>query len=147
MRPLIYDEKFKVDEETTQDMTWISFPDLKPKYFVKNSIFSLATVLGKPLHIDLATINKTRPICARVKVQVDLMFDFSKYVEMEIVNESTKESRFEQVKIHYDMVPLYCKLCKVQGHVDEECRSLHTELKKTTTKEEEQTGEKGLTQK
>ncbi|KAH0638995.1 hypothetical protein KY290_036298 [Solanum tuberosum] len=35
MRPLIYDAKFKVEEETTQAMAWISFPDLKPTYFVK----------------------------------------------------------------------------------------------------------------
>ncbi|KAH0650252.1 hypothetical protein KY284_030164 [Solanum tuberosum] len=52
---------------------------------------------------------------------------------MEIVNEGNKVSQVEQVKIHYDMVPLYCKHCKVQGHADEECRSLHTKLKTTST--------------
>lgn len=29
--------------------------------------------VGKPLQIDTATTNKTRPSCARVKVNVDLM--------------------------------------------------------------------------
>ncbi|KAG5598677.1 hypothetical protein H5410_030047 [Solanum commersonii] len=33
MRPLIYDSPFKVDEETTKAMTWISFPNLLPTYF------------------------------------------------------------------------------------------------------------------
>jgi len=68
MKPLIYDAKFKVEEETTQAMAWISFPDLKPTFFVKESIFSLATAVGKPIHLDMATINKRRPSCARVKV-------------------------------------------------------------------------------
>lgn len=88
--------------------------------------------MGKPIQLDSATINKIRPSCARVKVQVDLMSEFPKYVEMEIVNEGNKVSRVEWVKIHYDMVPLYCKHCKVQGHAYEESRSLHTELKTTS---------------
>ncbi|KAG5615463.1 hypothetical protein H5410_015287 [Solanum commersonii] len=54
-------------------MTWISFSDLKPTYFVKEPLFSLATAVRKPLHLDMAIINKTRPNCARVKVQVDLL--------------------------------------------------------------------------
>ncbi|KAG5632321.1 hypothetical protein H5410_004038 [Solanum commersonii] len=50
---------------------------------------------------------------------------------MEIINEKTKESRMEKVKIQYDMLPKYCKQCKVQGHEDETCRSLHPELRQT----------------
>ncbi|KAK4723910.1 hypothetical protein R3W88_026689 [Solanum pinnatisectum] len=110
-------------------MAWISFPDLKPTYFVKEALFSLAAAVGKPLHLDMATINKTRPSCARVKVQVNLLFDFPKYVEMEIINEMTMETRMERVKIQYDMLPKYCKQCKVQGHEEETCRSLHPELR------------------
>ncbi|KAG5584999.1 hypothetical protein H5410_045433 [Solanum commersonii] len=85
-------------------MASISFLDLKPTFFVKEVLFSLATAVGKPLHLDMATINKTRPSCARVK-----------FVEMEIINEATKESRLEKVKIHYDILPKYCKRCKVHG--------------------------------
>lgn len=49
MRPLIYDSKFKVGEETPMSMAWISFPNLLPTYFVKESMFSLALAVGKPL--------------------------------------------------------------------------------------------------
>ncbi|KAG5585340.1 hypothetical protein H5410_045774 [Solanum commersonii] len=128
IKPLIYDAKFKVEEETTLTMAWISFPNLKPTFFVKESIFSLATAVGKPIHLDMATTNKRQPSCARVKVQVDLLANFPKFVEIEIVNEDTKESRIERVKIHYDMLPRYCLHCKVQGHAEEECRSIHPEL-------------------
>ncbi|KAG5631197.1 hypothetical protein H5410_002914 [Solanum commersonii] len=129
MRPLIYDEKFHTAKETTQALAWISFPDLKPTYFVKESIFSLATAVGKPLQLDMATINKTIPSCARVKVQVDLMSEFPRFIEMGIMNEDTKVSRVEQVNIQYDFLPKYCTHCKVQGHVEEDYKHLHPELR------------------
>ncbi|XP_049364228.1 uncharacterized protein LOC125828976 [Solanum verrucosum] len=130
MRPLIYDAKFNVDEETTQAMAWISFPDLKPTFFVKESIFSLAYAIGKPLQLDSATINKTRPSCARVKVQVDLLCDLPNFVELEVVNEVAATSRIERIKVQYDMLPKYCKECKLQGHAEQECRILHPELRR-----------------
>lgn len=33
--------------------------------------------MGKPLQVDMATTNKTRPSCARVKVEVDLLSDLA----------------------------------------------------------------------
>ncbi|KAH0705742.1 hypothetical protein KY285_010277 [Solanum tuberosum] len=86
MRPLIYDEKFKVAEKITQAMTWISFLDLWPTFFRKESLFSLASAIGKPIHLDNANINKTRPSCERVKVQVDLLGELPKFVELEVVD-------------------------------------------------------------
>lgn len=85
--PLIYDDRFSVDEETTQAMAWISFPDLKQPYFVKQSIFSLASALGNVLNLDTPTINKTRPSSNRVKVKVDIFDNFPMFVELEVVNE------------------------------------------------------------
>lgn len=130
MRPLIYDAKFKIEEETTQAMGWISFPDLRPIFFVKESLFSLASAVGKSIQLDMATVNRTRPSCAKVKVQVDLLAEFPKFVEMEIVNSNTKESTVEKVKIQYDFMPKYCQKCKLQGHEEQECRVLHPELQK-----------------
>uniref|UniRef100_M1ATF1 Uncharacterized protein n=1 Tax=Solanum tuberosum TaxID=4113 RepID=M1ATF1_SOLTU len=132
MRPVIYDAKFKVDEETTQAMAWISFPDLWPTFFVKESLFSLASAVGKPIQLDMATINKTRPSCARVKVQVNLLADLPKFVELEIEDPISQSSRVERIKVLYDVLPKYCKKCKLQGHNEDDCRVLHPELKKDT---------------
>ncbi|KAH0776353.1 hypothetical protein KY290_007764 [Solanum tuberosum] len=52
---------------------------------------------------------------------------------MKILNEDTKESRIERVKIHYDLLPKYCLHYKVQGHVQDECRNLHPELHRSFT--------------
>ncbi|KAH0672430.1 hypothetical protein KY290_024672 [Solanum tuberosum] len=126
MRTLIYDAHFKINEETTMAMAWISFPNLLPTFviFDKESLFSLASAVGKAVQLDLTTINKTRPSCARVKVLVDLKANFPKSVMMDIVNEKTGEMRSEEIQIRYDYVPKYCLECNMQGHDKKECRLL-----------------------
>ncbi|KAF3649237.1 putative 2-isopropylmalate synthase B-like [Capsicum annuum] len=59
VRPLIHDTKFKVDEETTKALACISFSDLKPTVFVKDALFSIDSEVGKPIHLDATTSNKT----------------------------------------------------------------------------------------
>lgn len=63
----------------------------------------MASAVGKPLHLDMATINKTRPSCARVKVQVDLLAQLSKFIEVEVVNDETKTYRVEK-KSEFNMI-------------------------------------------
>ncbi|KAH0638023.1 hypothetical protein KY289_037938 [Solanum tuberosum] len=104
-------------------MAWISFPNLLPTFLVKESLFSLASAVGNPVQLDLATINKTRPSCARVKVLVDLKGNFPKSVMIDIINEKTEHMRSEEIQIRYDYVPKYCMECKMQGHEKKECRT------------------------
>lgn len=99
MRPLIYDDKFMPEAETIQAITWISILDILPIFFVKESLFTLASAVGKPLNLDIATINKTRPSCARVKVQLDLLVERYYFVIMEIENEFTNETKSIKGKI------------------------------------------------
>lgn len=54
---------------------------------------------------------------------------------MDIINEHTKESRLEYVKIQYDMLHNYCMNCKFQGHAEEECRVLYHDLNLETNTE------------
>ncbi|KAG5577842.1 hypothetical protein H5410_057976 [Solanum commersonii] len=108
MRPFIYDANFKVSKETTKATTCISFPDLLPTFFVKKVLFSLASAVRKPLQLDFATINKTRPNCARVKVQVNLLADKPEVVQMQLEDENTLENRVVTMRIQYDSLPAYC---------------------------------------
>ncbi|KAG5614722.1 hypothetical protein H5410_014546 [Solanum commersonii] len=108
MRPFIYGANFSVDEETMLAMAWISFQNLKPTYFVKESIFSLG-----------------------VAVQIDLLSTFTKFVKLEVVNENTQTFRIEQVKIQYDFLLKYYKECKLQNHNNVGCRILHLELRRS----------------
>ncbi|KAG5586703.1 hypothetical protein H5410_047137 [Solanum commersonii] len=78
----------------------------------------------KPVQLDLANINKTRPSCAKVKVLVDLKGEFPKVVLMDIENEVNGEIRTKVIQINYDYVPQYCEECKIQGHGMDNCRFL-----------------------
>lgn len=95
----------------------------------------IASAVGKPLHLDMATINKTRPSCARVKILDDLQAYLPKLVKMEIQDEGTGGIREEKVKIQYDYIPKYCSKCKLQGHHEEEYRYLHLKLTKIQSEE------------
>lgn len=129
MRHLIYDSKFKSNEEIPLALAWILYPKLLLTFFVKECLFSLASLVGKPMALYLATVNKTSPNYARVNVLIDLLVDRpSKVIRMDIENEATGAVRTEWVKIQYDYIPKYCKECRLQGHNEEECRRLHLEL-------------------
>lgn len=83
---------------------------------MQKNIFSLASTVGKPLQLDLATINKTRPSYTRVKPLVDLKGDLPKPVVMDIENESSGEVSSEEITIRYDYILKYYEEYKMQRH-------------------------------
>ncbi|KAF3617110.1 hypothetical protein FXO38_34177 [Capsicum annuum] len=100
MRPFIYDAKFKPTVETSKAVAWISFPDLLSTFFGKESLFSIASAIGKPLQLGMVMINKTRPSCTRVKILVDLLANLPEVIEIEVVNNKQNEpSRKNQRRI------------------------------------------------
>lgn len=119
-----------MEVETSQAMTWVSFLDLLPTLFGKEATFSLAADIGKPIHFDSTTINKIRPTCVRVKVQVDLLGELPEFVELEMRNVEDNVSKVMKIKVEYDMLPEYCKRCMLQGHNESGYRILHHELRK-----------------
>ncbi|KAG5596571.1 hypothetical protein H5410_037803 [Solanum commersonii] len=127
MRTLKWDPLFNPEEETSTAITWISFPSLPPNFFGKETISSLAAAVGKPLHVDMATKNQTRPSCARVKVEVDLLKEFPKRINIGF-KRSNGEIVEKWIKIKYDYMPKYCKTCMIQGHDEEQCYVGHPEL-------------------
>ncbi|KAH0712380.1 hypothetical protein KY289_008339 [Solanum tuberosum] len=127
MRTLKWDPMFDPEEETTTAIAWISFPSLPPIFFVKEALFLLAVAVGNPLQVDMATKNQTRPSCARVKVEVDLLGEFPKRINIG-VRKLSGEVVEKWVRIKYDHVPKYCTNCRLQGHNEHECYVLHPEL-------------------
>ncbi|KAH0650402.1 hypothetical protein KY284_030314 [Solanum tuberosum] len=139
MCTLIYDSRFKVSEETTMAMTWISFPNILPTFFVKEVLFSTTSAVGKPIHLDQATIKKTRPSCARVKVLVDLKGKFPNSVQMNIEDPKMGKIRLNMIKNQHDYVSKYCLECKMQGHNKDNCKTGEMAIRKEEpTKQGEQ---------
>ncbi|KAH0665113.1 hypothetical protein KY285_026319 [Solanum tuberosum] len=128
MRTLKWDPLFDPEEETTTAIAWISFPELPRIFFVKEVVFSLASAVGKPLLVDMATKNQSRPSCARVKVEVDLLSDFPKRIKIGVRKQITRDVVEKWIRIKYDYVPKYCKTCKLQGHDENDYYIVHPEL-------------------
>lgn len=126
-RPFIYNANFKLEEKTTQAMAWISFSNLLPIFFVKDSLFSLVSAVWKPIYLDTTTINKTRLVVQRF--QVNLSAKLYDYVELEVQNSENNETKIQKVKIHYDRLPKYSHTSKFRGHLEDGGRSTHPELR------------------
>ncbi|KAH0639363.1 hypothetical protein KY285_035949 [Solanum tuberosum] len=141
MRTLKWDLLFNPEEETTTAIAWISFPSLPPIFFGKEAVFSLAAAVGKPLQVDMATRNQTRPSCARVKVEVDLLREFPKRIKIGM-RMKTDEVVEKWVKIKYDYVPKYCQTCMIQGHDEQQYYVVHPDLHPNREKSEYDEGKK-----
>lgn len=81
---------FDLEEETSVAIAWISFPALPPNLFGKEAIFSLTASFGKPLHVDMKTLNKTRYSCVRVNVEVNLKGEFPTCINIEVRKKITR---------------------------------------------------------
>lgn len=69
----------------------------------------MAEAVGKPLEVDMATKNKTRPSYSRVKVEVDLLGDFPKRINIGVRSKATGNIKEKWIDIKYDYMPKYCK--------------------------------------
>ncbi|KAG5570996.1 hypothetical protein H5410_060762 [Solanum commersonii] len=115
---------FNPKEETSRAFVWISFPNLPPKLFAKQSLLLIASVVGKPIAIDKATQDKSRPSIARVKVELDLLANFPHRMRIQYVDQKIGKSVEQFQKFVYDNMPFYCNFCKHQGHNKSECQLL-----------------------
>ncbi|KAK4343220.1 hypothetical protein RND71_039036 [Anisodus tanguticus] len=126
MRTFKWDIWFTPEEETSMAVIWLSFPNLPPNFYVPSILFSIASAVGKPIAIDAATLNKTRPSCARVKVEADLLKEHPQKYNIQIMNGEEMET--SSYKIRYDFLPKYCTTCMLQGHDLQGCWKEHPEL-------------------
>ncbi|KAM3337881.1 hypothetical protein P3S68_032206 [Capsicum galapagoense] len=87
--------------------------------------------------MDAATISKTRPSMAKVRVELDLLKSHLDSVWVGLEDEDLPLRGFTQ-KLEYEAIPKYCKHCKKIGHTMTNCKI----LKKNLAKEKEEKKEK-----
>ncbi|KAK4361696.1 hypothetical protein RND71_016937 [Anisodus tanguticus] len=90
--------------------------------------FSLWRRMGSPIAIDAATLNKTSPSCARVKVEFDLLKSHPPHVVIQVGEGDGITTELQ--KIRYDFKPKYCTNCKLQGHDVDGCWNLKPALRR-----------------
>ncbi|KAH0692243.1 hypothetical protein KY285_019340 [Solanum tuberosum] len=121
-RNFSWTQNFNPKEETSKALAWVSLPNLPPNLFAQRPLLSIASAIGKPVAIDKATQDRTRPSTARVKVILDLMDKHPKRVRLHFLDEQSGKLVEHYQQVVFDNLPLYCTYCKHQGHEDADCR-------------------------
>ncbi|VFQ98543.1 unnamed protein product [Cuscuta campestris] len=89
---------------------WVSIPNLPIHLHDQKALFCITSKLGKPLKVDNATLNFSRPKAARVCIEIDV----SKYLHQKIHVKHIDEDLFFQVL--YEDPPSFCDSCHRLGH-------------------------------
>nr|XP_033516045.1 uncharacterized protein LOC117280437 [Nicotiana tomentosiformis] len=113
---------FNPKEETTRAWVWISLPGLPPDLFTKTALLSIDSAVGKPMAIDKATHDKSRPSTARVKVELDMLDKNSNRVRLQYLDTKSGKISEHFQDFVYDNLPSYYICCKRQGHNEKLCR-------------------------
>ena len=95
---------------------WVKFFNIPLEYWRNTCLGYIASAVGKPLHLDSPTENRSRLSFARICVEVDLNCDFPKSALLNLGND-----RYTTVRIEYPWVPHNCSHCKVYGHKTLHC--------------------------
>ncbi|MQM03996.1 hypothetical protein Taro_036777 [Colocasia esculenta] len=97
---------------------WVHFPGLPLRWWTVCGLSKLASLLGRPLHMDSLTAKRKRLHFARVCVLIDVKAVFPS--EVSIMNE---DGSCEAVTVEYEWKPTLCKECNSFGHGGGECRT------------------------
>ncbi|VFQ90282.1 unnamed protein product [Cuscuta campestris] len=95
---------------------WITIPNLPIHLHDQKALFSITSALGKPLKVDHATLNFSRPHAARVCIELDV----SKTLHQRIHIKHVEEDLFFQVI--YEDPPPFCSSCLKLGHHLSSCK-------------------------
>ncbi|CAI9112272.1 OLC1v1012692C1 [Oldenlandia corymbosa var. corymbosa] len=97
----------------------------------------LAGIIGKPLKIDVPTLNMSRPSVARVCVEVDLLKDLPKQIRLGVEGNTYFQA------VTYENLPEYCTECSKIGHSVKNCK--HTKEWKSEVGDTTEAGNKKQT--
>ncbi|VFQ80979.1 unnamed protein product [Cuscuta campestris] len=122
MRLFRWTPDFNTETETSIASVWISLPGLPIHFFDKAALALVCKPLGKVLVIDQATMSKSRPHVARVRLEMDLMLPLIHKVFIGTSTLPGKEDEGFYQSIEYERIPLYCTKCFKQGHSVEKCK-------------------------
>ncbi|EOY06960.1 Uncharacterized protein TCM_021522 [Theobroma cacao] len=122
MRVFKWTPEFEPEKESAVVPVWISFPNLKAHLFEKSALLLIAKTVGKPLFVDEATANGSRPSVARVCVEFDCRQPPLDQVWIVVQNRKTGEitNGYSQ-RVEFAQMPAYCDHCCHVGHKETDC--------------------------
>ncbi|GAV73234.1 DUF4283 domain-containing protein/zf-CCHC_4 domain-containing protein, partial [Cephalotus follicularis] len=95
---------------------WVKLSRVPVQYWTKLGFSYIASVLGKPLHMDANTTNRYALSFARVCIDMEASSSFSDSIVLELDDGSTTT-----IGVEYPWLPTSCTLCKVFDHSNRTC--------------------------
>ncbi|XP_027062037.1 uncharacterized protein [Coffea arabica] len=123
MRVFRWTRESHMHKESSLVPVWMALPALPIHYFGKHSLFSILSLVGRPLFLDSAMAAGTCPSVARVCVEVDEAKPVVSRICVAVEGEIGSWQRI----VAEDM-PWYCSFCWRLGHSLDECKKSSFEL-------------------
>jgi hypothetical protein len=101
---------------------WIRIPGLGMEYYDESVLLALGAAVGKPVKVDIRTIDASRGKFARICIEIDL--------SLPVVGQIWFRDRWFHVE--YEGLHLLCKNCGKYGHVAKNCSLAEEEKSKPT---------------
>ncbi|GAV76256.1 DUF4283 domain-containing protein/zf-CCHC_4 domain-containing protein [Cephalotus follicularis] len=95
---------------------WVKLKGVPIQFWNKVGLSYIASVLGKPLHMDVTTMNRHALMFARVCIDMSATSSFPESVILELEDGSTTS-----IEVEYPWRPAACALCKVFDHSNRSC--------------------------
>ncbi|KAJ4826614.1 hypothetical protein Tsubulata_002208 [Turnera subulata] len=102
---------FDVQTVPTKATVWVQIAKMPVEWYKQDVLSTLSAQIGKPIRIDINTLEAERGKFARLAIEVEFSKPLVGWVEI--------EGRWFKVK--YEDIPDFCFTCGVIGHVQEHC--------------------------
>jgi hypothetical protein len=97
--------------QINKTLVWIRFPSLGMEYYDESLLLALATAVGRPVKVDIHTLDASRGKFARVCIEIDL--------DKPVVGKVWFRDYW--YKVEYEGLHLLCQRCGLYGHVSRNC--------------------------
>ncbi|GAV77098.1 DUF4283 domain-containing protein/zf-CCHC_4 domain-containing protein, partial [Cephalotus follicularis] len=98
-------------EDYNSISVWVKLSKIPIQFWTKLGLSYIASVLGKPLHMDLSTTNRYALSFARVCIDMAASSSFPDSIILELEDGSTTT-----IGVEYPWRPVACTLCRVFDH-------------------------------
>ncbi|GAV77383.1 DUF4283 domain-containing protein/zf-CCHC_4 domain-containing protein [Cephalotus follicularis] len=95
---------------------WVKLSKVPIRYWKKLGLSYIASVLRRPLHMDLSTTNRYALSFVRGCIEMAASSSFLSSITLELYDGSTTT-----IEVEYPWKPASCTLCKVFDHSNKNC--------------------------
>ncbi|GAV92783.1 DUF4283 domain-containing protein/zf-CCHC_4 domain-containing protein, partial [Cephalotus follicularis] len=103
-------------EECKTIPVWVKLSRVPVQYWTKLGLSYIASVIGKPLYMDVNTTKRHSLSFARICVEMAASSSFPDTIVLELENGCTTD-----IGVEYPWKPAACTLCKVFDHSNKKC--------------------------